>query len=801
MKGTWIARSAFAAVVVVAAFAAPSPSAKAADAQLEATLSVSKTDLVEGASFVARLTVTNVGTTPALGVQPSDRGYGGTGIVQKTRWPRPAYAKRVEPGKSVTFTISYRAALQGRIRLNWKAYAEPGESPVATSPLISIFPRRITAGAHTNMDGAASVRAGAARARISVFDEDSGREAPGLAVALAVDRRAPWRGVVAVVDPRGVYPPQISYLVGAPAEAKSRAKAGSGSPPPVDLRVSGRCDPAGAYKTVRLPIETPALPPPPPGEPPSPAPDQSATMFEALRAAYAQFTSGASKLVVDRMAVSCAQALEKDREAVLPDIPDDILMHFAERGLERGFPLARGAVEMFGQKDQLATILNAAHDVYTCGLTPDDDALTLVRTTIFPGVPLLETYWHQPYAEEPEDLGLAHGSIAATIHDPFGQPLTDGSLELVSLANLGLGYRFDLDSSDIGDAAVPIGDYDWCARSPGHGPATGRISVAPDATTAIDASLAPLPIASADISADSLTGFLAPGTKFHVTATFFDATGAPVDCTGRVSYRVVNPVGTAVASIDEASGEVTILPGCGAARVYGICDGVPSPVRLVSNDCKTNAAPVPPFGFAVVPGSLTFTTKEGGPNPAPQSIYVVLVRPGTLSYTYTTHRSWIDAGPKQADGAIPVAVDVSGFPAGAYHTTIDFQDKDDPNSRFVVPVTVRIEAVPVPSVTGTWTGTWTRPIAGFCDQTESVAWTLTRSGSYVVGTFHNVVTDGCVDPNGAQSTGKLVFGRISGHRLTILTEGGTSFDLTIGATTLTGTGGTSLGRGPITLTR
>jgi len=61
-----------------------------------------------------------------------------------------------------------------------------------------------------------------------------------------------------------------------------------------------------------------------------------------------------------------------------------------------------------------------------------------------------------------------------------------------------------------------------------------------------------------DIAADGLTGFLAPGTTRQMTATFHDAQGGTVDCTGRVRWYAVNPVGTVVATVDPLTGVVTM---------------------------------------------------------------------------------------------------------------------------------------------------------------------------------------------------------------------------------------------------
>jgi len=125
--------------------------------------------------------------------------------------------------------------------------------------------------------------------------------------------------------------------------------------------------------------------------------------------------------------------------------------------------------------------------------------------------------------------------------------------------------------------------------------------------------------------------------------------------------------------------------------------------------------------------------------------------------------------------------------------------------------TITLNARPRPaassSLTGTWIGTWTRPVAGFCDfETSALTWTLTQSDGTVTGSFQRRVTaidtfGLCPDPVGASSSGSLVNGVVSGNSLTIFTSGGTRFTATFDGTTITGTGGTSLGSGTFTLNR
>ncbi len=108
------------------------------------------------------------------------------------------------------------------------------------------------------------------------------------------------------------------------------------------------------------------------------------------------------------------------------------------------------------------------------------------------------------------------------------------------------------------------------------------------------------------------------------------------------------------------------------------------------------------------------------------------------------------------------------------------------------------------SLTGTWTGTWTRPVSGFCEETSSVTWNLNQSGTTVSGTFFKVVTaiEGfCPDQVGTQTSGMLINGNFEGANITIMTDGGTLFEGNFTDNTIEGTGGGSLGKEPFKLQR
>lgn len=106
------------------------------------------------------------------------------------------------------------------------------------------------------------------------------------------------------------------------------------------------------------------------------------------------------------------------------------------------------------------------------------------------------------------------------------------------------------------------------------------------------------------------------------------------------------------------------------------------------------------------------------------------------------------------------------------------------------------------SLTGTFQGTWSRPVFGFGDEVSTLTWVLTQIGSSVTGTFRKVILDSPIFSDIGQTvTGTLINGVISGNTLSIITDGGTPFSGTFTLLHIEGLGGPSTRRGPFVLDR
>jgi hypothetical protein len=141
------------------------------------------------------------------------------------------------------------------------------------------------------------------------------------------------------------------------------------------------------------------------------------------------------------------------------------------------------------------------------------------------------------------------------------------------------------------------------------------------------------------------------------------------------------------------------------------------------------------------------------------------------------------------------------------------------NSNKAVTATFTLSGGSGGSLTGTWSGTWTRQFSGLCDaETNNITWTITHTGASITGTLTRVITatdaDGlCPYPVGTRLTDTFVAAAwnvtasLNGSTLTLITAGGTKFIGTVSGTTITGTGGntaqsggfTALTAGPFTV--
>lgn len=103
----------------------------------------------------------------------------------------------------------------------------------------------------------------------------------------------------------------------------------------------------------------------------------------------------------------------------------------------------------------------------------------------------------------------------------------------------------------------------------------------------------------------------------------------------------------------------------------------------------------------IVPSSLTYTCREGGPSPADQTVTVYNLNGGTLAWTLTSDVPWLTATPLTGTHNTVVTVSASntGLAPGIYTGNLTFTDPTAGNSPQVVTVTLTVAAVLVGSGT------------------------------------------------------------------------------------------------------
>ncbi len=809
------------AAALLGALATTTPTGDAAFRRgpaLSATLEAKTVLVKEGGLLKVRMTIVNTGDTTLAGVHPlgTELDVSGSGWLDVVKLPK-ALAVVLAPGKSASFDFAYRAGLCGSVTLRGVAKAGPVQS-APTAPLVAqIVPKKIGDIGITSATGDVWLKVGKAPLPMRFVDRRTGSPIGGLAVAITVNPKNKGEALGIAVDGLGRYPDRLFTLRGAPAHAAPAAKvAGSPPPPPpapivapVPETILGYL--VDTYTTGLLPpaIET--------------AKSAESPHWDLLPATLQKIQK--SKLVAE--VFKQHKVLNGVLHGVLPSVEETTVplselpiflqgkaSELASQGITDGAVLVLVAVAFphFAASAAFQAILANVALGYTKSLgqlTAAGALGALFDLLGIENVRIVEIRWGGktylmvlPGPDSPPKTiqELVAGLVHAAAADPQGQPISGGCLRMLSKNPEGIVIESVLDSGGNADIPVPIGSYDVELCAPGYQPVQTSVQVTPGGVT-VQAMLPVHVVKSGTLTTAAATTALPEGSELQVQPSFFNTIGQPVPCSGIVTYSVENPLSGPVASVD-ANGRVTMLGGCGAAAVTAWCNGVTTSPLKVSSDCSGKLPAVSKKAFVVSPPSLAFSVEEGA-SPPSQSLILINLKPSTLFYTWQWFTPWHVASPTSG-GAHSVSIDSSGFAPGSYSSSIEFFETGAPKNRQVIPVKLVVKAKPPASFVGVWKGTWSRPVAGFCDETSTLTWDLKQSGKSVTGTYTKVVktTNGlCPDPVGTVLSGTLVQGVVQGNKLTIFTSGGTQFSGTLSGSTITGVGGTSLGFGPFSLTK
>lgn len=138
----------------------------------------------------------------------------------------------------------------------------------------------------------------------------------------------------------------------------------------------------------------------------------------------------------------------------------------------------------------------------------------------------------------------------------------------------------------------------------------------------------------------------------------------------------VNPSGLAVGS---RSGIITIVgPGSGNSP------------QTVTVTFDITAAPTPTIGLNAT--SLSFTTTQGGSNPAVQTISISNSGSGTLNWAATENTSWLSLSPASGTeaGTLSVSVATTGLTAGTYSAPVTITATGATNAPQIITISLTV---------------------------------------------------------------------------------------------------------------
>lgn len=783
---------------------------------LSVTLETKTTTVKEGASFTVKMVVTNTSGATLAGVHPY--GYwltiSGDGWVELSKFPAPVVAV-LDPGETVSFSFKYRATLVGAVTLTGFARAGSVSSDQAELEL-EVVPKSVKDTGVTDAEGNVWLKAGKTLIPLHFADERTGLPIPGLAVAITVNPKNKGEALVVTTDAFGRYPLWLTRLRGGSEESQHLgASEAEPPPPPASVDVYVPTDIIGHTVDV---VQTGLLP-----SAGDFAKSQQGGWWELLATTAKKIQK--SKLIPQAYKQN-AELVNGVLYGVLPKVVEDKTVSMAELSeflqgkaqelLESGATdatvLALVALAFPEFAPALAPIMAAVGEGYfqsllQLGMGGAEGAL--LGLFGYEEARIIEIRWGKltflivappPIKDHPSIESLTSGLVHAAAGDGR-QPISGGCVRMKSTDGQGFHIQAVLDTNGEADIPVPIGDYDTELCGVGYEPLQGQIVVTEEGGI-VAGILQPLETVAGELDSGDYSYFLGAGDQIQLQATFFDGQGQPTACPGPVKYVAMNPPGAPVISVD-ANGTVTMLDQCGAGTVTAWCSGVTTTALTVSSDCGGKQPIESKKDFIVSPPSLSFSMEEGDPSPPPQSLLMIGLMNGGFSYSYSWFTPW-NVAMAGGDGVHSVSIDGSGFGPGTYSSSIRFEGTVGTSHKQTVPVTLHVKAKPPAQVAGDWAGTWTWPVAGFCDETAHWTWHLVQSGKQVTGTYTKQITgtDGlCPDPVGTILSGQLVFGHVQGNTLTIFTGGGTGFEGTVSGNTLSGVGGTSLSSGAFTLTK
>lgn len=449
-----------------------------------------------------------------------------------------------------------------------------GEEPPPEGPEA---PAGATLAAITDEAGRANLTVKDRIVAFQFFDEASGEPVPGLSVAVGLDETGS-RGVLMIVDAPGDYPPRFVVLRGPAAAPVERAGLFS---------VSARAQ--GAETGDLLAVMLPRGPQTTLGE--AVIGHLVPTVRRVQDALGLVDAAAAAANILDQSGLPLGRYAERlgltETEHLTPEEATARLRRDLAEAVRDQLVSFTSTFEVPGLVPtalDLASLGLSANTILTCGLPGEKVAIRTAGPFQF-------------VACEDVGLGDATGLVRVPVEgrDEFGQPLSKGSLELISRGKLGWGFRCPV-VEGVAECEVPADDdYDGRVSATGFGPVEFRTGpLAGDGEFEVSVRLEPVRRLVLSLEAEPFqTTLLDGGTRVQFAVRVQHADGTPAACepVGWVALPYIGSPGT---TIDADTGVLVVGPNTGSVKVVARCGGFSSPARIVSGSGRAAGETPPP---------------------------------------------------------------------------------------------------------------------------------------------------------------------------------------------------------------